>query len=202
MNLFALYLGTIFLIIATPGPSALLMIQDSSSYGLKRSLFNAFGSVMAAMILIALSLGGVAFLIRGIWIDVMAIAGAVLLIWVGINSLRPINLTSGQAKAASPKAIFKRAFYTGVSNPKDLIFFTTLLPQFILEGAPYWHSALYLATGWAVIDFSIMMLYALSSHIATKKITQSSVNKARAVTGALITVIGLTLFTKSVNHLL
>ena len=202
MSLFLLYLATIFLIIATPGPSALLIMQHSAAYGAKRCFYNAIGGVSAALILITLSLGGVAFLVQGIWINVLSILGACLLIWVGLNSFKPIELHKEENHSASNKAIFRSAFYTGISNPKDLIFFATLLPQFIITDLPYWQASLYLAAGWFVLDVGIMMGYALAAHLLAQRLSADALNITRRVSGVLITLIGGALLSSTAYQLI
>ncbi|WP_189606749.1 LysE family translocator [Saccharospirillum salsuginis] len=201
MTLFSLYLGTIFLIIATPGPSALLVIQHGASYGPKKCLFNAAGSVSASLVLISLSLGGLTFIAKGFWIDILSIAGAILLLWIGVQSIKPINIAPQEDSKKEGWPIFKAAFYTGISNPKDLIFFATLLPQFILVDIPYWQSAIYLALGWCFFDFTIMMAYAFAAHTLTTRFSPSAINNTRAASGAMIIIIGCTLLFKTAVHL-
>jgi threonine/homoserine/homoserine lactone efflux protein len=201
MNLYLLYLATIFLIIATPGPSILLIMQHSASYGVKRSFYNALGGVSAALILIILSLGGVALLIQGIWINVLSILGACLLVWIGFKNFKPIVLSEEGDHKESNKELFKTAFYTGISNPKDLIFFATLLPQFIITDLPYWQASLYLAFGWLVLDVSIMMSYALGAHLLAQKLSMGALNKTRAFSGVLLILIGGALLSSNAYQL-
>jgi len=201
MSLYLLYLATIFLIIATPGPSILLIMQHSASYGVKRSFYNALGGVSAALILIILSLGGVAFLIQGIWINVLSILGACLLVWIGFKNFKPIVLSEEGDHTESNKELFKTAFYTGISNPKDLIFFATLLPQFIITDLPYWQASLYLAFGWLVLDVSIMMSYALGAHLLAQKLSMGALNKTRAFSGVLLILIGGALLSSNAYQL-
>ncbi|WP_051206531.1 LysE family translocator [Oceanospirillum maris] len=201
MNLYLLYLATIFLIIATPGPSILLIMQHSASYGVKRSFYNALGGVSAALILIILSLGGVALLIQGIWINVLSILGACLLVWIGFKNFKPIVLSEEGDHKESNKELFKTAFYTGISNPKDLIFFATLLPQFIITDLPYWQASLYLAFGWLVLDVSIMMSYALGAYLLAQKLSMGALNKTRAFSGVLLILIGGALLSSNAYQL-
>jgi len=201
MNLYLLYLATIFLIIATPGPSILLIMQHSASYGVKRSFYNALGGVSAALILIILSLGGVALLIQGIWINVLSILGACLLVWIGFKNFKPIVLSEEGDHKESNKELFKTAFYTGISNPKDLIFFATLLPQFIITDLPYWQASLYLAFGWLVLDVNIMMSYALGAHLLAQKLSMDALNKTRAFSGVLLILIGGALLSSNAYQL-
>lgn len=200
MNLYLVYLASIFLIIATPGPSALLVIQHSASHGAYRCLYNALGSISASFLLIATSLAGVAFLFNDWWMNVLSITGAIVLIYIGLSSFKRIDVVNHRADQKKNIEIFKESFLTGISNPKDIIFFITLLPQFIDKSIPYYLSATYLTIGWVIIDFSIMMGYAFIAHIIAKKFDEKAINNTRKVSGALIIAIGGTLFFSSISN--
>ena len=202
MKQYTLYLATIFLIIITPGPSALLAIQHSAMFGAKKCLYNALGSISASFILIVVSLAGIAFILDEVWMNVLSILGAILLIYVGISAFKNIEINSVGMYEHNNLAIFKASFFTGISNPKDIIFFITLLPQFINKSVPYFVSASSLTVGWIAIDFSIMMGYAIIANMIAKKLNQSAINKTRKASGFLILIIGTTLLTKNIIYLI
>lgn len=202
MKHYTLYLATIFLIIVTPGPSALLVIQHSAMFGARKCLYNALGSICASFILIVISLAGIAFFLNDIWMNVLSILGAILLIYVGISGFKSIEVNRVGIYEHNNLALFKESFFTGISNPKDIIFFITLLPQFINQSIPYFVSATSLTIGWVIVDFGIMMGYAIIANIIAKKMNQSAINKMRKASGFLIIIIGLTLFIKNINYLI
>jgi threonine/homoserine/homoserine lactone efflux protein len=56
--------------------------------------------------------------------------------------------------------LFRQGFLVGISNPKDLLFFAALFPNFIDVAAPQLAQFTILAATWAAIDLSLMWLYA------------------------------------------
>lgn len=202
MELYLLYLATIFLIIATPGPSALLVIQHASIHGMGKCLYNALGSITASFMLITVSLAGLALLLNQFWLNTLSIIGAMLLIYIGLSNFKNAELTQPVSHLKSNGMIFREAFLTGISNPKDIVFFIALLPQFIDQSIPYHQSAITLVVGWVVLDFSIMMGYALITHLISSQFDKKAINAIRMLSGALITLIGGSLFTSSVTSLI
>lgn len=202
LELYLLYLATIFLIIATPGPSALLVIQHASMHGAGKCLHNALGSITASFILITMSLAGIAFVLNELWLNTLSIIGALLLIYIGLSSFKSTKLVCRAEYLQCNREIFSEAFLTGISNPKDIIFFLALLPQFVNQSIPYYLSAITLVAGWVVLDFSIMMGYALVAHLVSCQFDKKAIKVTRMTSGALITLIGGALFTSSVTNLI
>ena len=56
--------------------------------------------------------------------------------------------------------LFRKGFLVGISNPKDLLFFAALFPNFINTSEPHMLQFTVLALTWACFDFSIMFIYA------------------------------------------
>jgi threonine/homoserine/homoserine lactone efflux protein len=67
----------------------------------------------------------------------MKIAGAIYLAWLGIQAIKSFLLNSGSAnltqriQEVSAWQIFLRGFVTNILNPKVIIFYLALLPQFV-----------------------------------------------------------------------
>ena len=176
-------------------------MQHSVMFGAKKCLYNAFGSICASFILIVISLAGIALFLDEVWMNVLSILGAILLIYVGLSSFKNIDISSAGMYEHNNFAIFKESFFTGISNPKDIIFFVTLLPQFINQSTPYLVSAVSLTVGWIILDLSIMMGYAVIANIIAKKLNPTAINRTRKASGFLIIVIGTTLLTKNLIYL-
>ena len=134
------------------------------------------------------------------WMNVLSIFGAILLIYVGLSGFKNIKISSVGIYEHKNLALFKESFFTGISNPKDIIFFVTLLPQFINQSISYLVSATSLTVGWIIVDFSIMMGYAIIANIIAKKLNQSAINKMRKASGFLIIIIGATLLTRNIVY--
>ncbi|RTR37306.1 LysE family translocator [Shewanella canadensis] len=176
-----LYFFAVLLIAIAPGTMAVLSMSHGIHYGKSRSLATALGSVTSALILMAASAAGLGALLSATeyGFTILKYCGAAYLIFLGIKLL----LTKASAKGldlqhikgkGSPKQMFKQAFLVGISNPKDLLFFGALFPQFIDITAPQGPQLATLAVTWAVVDFSFVMLYASMANVLAPTLKTSN----------------------------
>ena len=82
------------------------------------------------------------------------------------------------APAAERRGPFLKGFLVQGANPKALIFFTALLPQFIDPGAPIAPQVLVLGLSSVVIELVALCTYAAASHRARR------LARSRRVAGA------------------
>mgnify|MGYP001819547017 CR=1 FL=1 len=131
-----LYVSTVLVLMSTPGPSHLLMLSTSMSNGFHRSLATAAGDLTANAIQICLAGFGLAAVITSTryGLAVVKWAGVAYLVWIGLRqilaSLGP-GAESTPAPRASPRQLWLRGFVTSASNPKAVVFFAALFPQFL-----------------------------------------------------------------------
>lgn len=139
--LFFLALAVVFLL---PGPDMILLLQTGARQGRGAALATAIGLGIARGCHVALAALGLAALFKAApWtFEVVRLAGAAYLLWIGIQCLRStlvpilnggdVAQTQGQWREA-----VRRGLLTNLLNPKALLFCSVLLPQFIVaEGAP------------------------------------------------------------------
>jgi len=131
-----LYVGTVLIFMSTPGPSHLLMLSVSMSNGFKRSLATAAGDLTANAIQMVLAGLGLAVLVTNSQYGFAIIkwAGVSYLVWVGIRQI----IASFGRDTSSPKVpevsllrLWLRGFITSAANPKAVVFFAALFPQFL-----------------------------------------------------------------------
>ncbi|MFY0641717.1 MAG: LysE family translocator [Bermanella sp.] len=200
MELFLVYIFTCFLIIATPGPSAFLMMQHAASNGINKCLYNSLGSILASSILIIMALAGASFFIGTVIIDLLSLVGGLFLVWIGITCFRRETLGGDEGFSLTAFSIFKSAFLTGLTNPKDIIFFVAFLPQFLISDIPYWLAGLYLLIGWVCLDFSIMLCYGLlSKYYINMTHNNQGVMHIRMTSGVLMFLVGTSLSFTAIN---
>jgi|SRR5689334_107048 threonine/homoserine/homoserine lactone efflux protein len=133
--LFFMALTVVYLL---PGPDMILLLQTGVRQGKGAALATALGLGVARGCHVALAALGLATLFRTApWtFDVVRLAGAAYLLWIGIQCLRTTMLPSlngadaTTAKPRWPEAI-QRGLLTNLLNPKALLFCSVLLPQFI-----------------------------------------------------------------------
>ncbi|MCE9680533.1 LysE family transporter [Shewanella sp. AS1] len=171
LDTWLLYLFAIVLIALSPGTMAILSMSHGIHFGKSRSLATASGSVCSALLLMCASAAGLGALLSA-WeygFSVLKYCGAAYLLYLGIKLLltkakdHKISLSAtGEGK---PALLFKQAFMVGISNPKDLLFFGALFPQFIDMSQPQGPQLAILAGTWALVDFSFVMIYACLANI-------------------------------------
>ncbi|WP_394204227.1 LysE family translocator [Shewanella waksmanii] len=176
-----LYLVAILLIAISPGTMAVLSMSHGIHFGKARSLATAIGSVSSALLLMFASAAGLGAILSAseYGFTILKYCGAAYLIYLGIKLL--LTKASGQGLdlqhikgKGTPKQMFKEAFLVGISNPKDLLFFGALFPQFIDISAPQGPQLAILAITWAVVDFSFVMLYASMANVLAPSLKTSN----------------------------
>lgn len=132
------YLLASILIIIAPGPSVLFIIARAIAWGRKTAVYTVVGNVAGAYVLsvfVALGLGPV--LQRSdLAYSIIQWGGGAYLFYLGIDAIRhrKVHAADMKQKTGSQPAPFtsmRDGFWVGILNPKTLIFFAAVLPQFI-----------------------------------------------------------------------
>ncbi|WP_397457634.1 LysE family translocator [Pseudomonas asplenii] len=135
-----LYLLALAMVYLLPGPDMILLLQSGARHGRALALTTALGLAIARACHVGLAALGLAALFKAApWtFDLVRLAGATYLLWIGIRMLRPGTLASleGDAQAANTlrlgwRGAFRQGLLTNLLNPKALLFCSVLLPQFI-----------------------------------------------------------------------
>ncbi len=156
-GLFAAFAVASFLIIIVPGPSVLFVISRGVALGRKAALLTVLGNeagVMVQVVVVAAGLGAVLQRSAAL-LDVVRLGGAAYLVYLGVQAIRHRRELSTvlDATATRPsRHIFREGFIVGVTNPKVIVFFTAVLPQFVdPDAGPIPAQLLILGTTFALI---------------------------------------------------
>ena len=134
-------LGTIFIVLL-PGPNSLYVMSVASRWGVAAGYRGACGVFVGDAILMLLSAGGAASLLKttpALFL-VIKYAGAAYLAWVGIGLLRSAFAMwrgHGDNTAAPPPDAsrpFRAALLISLMNPKAILFFVSFFIQFVDPG--------------------------------------------------------------------
>jgi homoserine/homoserine lactone efflux protein len=137
LRLILIFAVTEFLLCLTPGPAVLLVVSQAVKNGSRASLRGAAGILTGNVFYFVLSaLGLGALLISSATLfQIIRWAGAVYLVFVGVRLLatrRPAAVAYQGAPSTIPSMrLFSQGLLTQLSNPKAIIFFSALLPQFV-----------------------------------------------------------------------
>jgi len=135
-NLVAFAIVAIPLILA-PGPSVLFVIGRSLSLGKIGGLLSVVGNAIGGIVVVMAVAFGVGILIAQsvIVFTIVKIVGAAYLIYLGVQAIRHRRATADAATApigrSAPWRVLAQGFLVGVSNPKTIVFFIAVLPQFV-----------------------------------------------------------------------
>jgi threonine/homoserine/homoserine lactone efflux protein len=136
--MFWLFLTTVVALIITPGPDMIYVAGRSLSQGGKAAVFSALGvatGYVGHSLLVTLGLASV-LAASPVVFRMIQLSGAVYLIYLAITMLRSkVSLFLAEnSQQSSPFLLFKQGVVTSVLNPKGLLFYFAILPQFCIEG--------------------------------------------------------------------
>ncbi|EGU42554.1 LysE family translocator [Vibrio splendidus] len=165
------YLLAVLILTASPGPSSLLCMTKGVQSGFKLSIFTALGSLTAISGILTLSFTGLGVIIGSseVVFNVIKWTGAAYLIFLGWKSLRssqqdydqlPGQESDSKAVRESILSHYVSGFIVGASNPKAILFFTALFPQFIDPSLALLPQFAVFASTFAVMELSWLLVYA------------------------------------------
>ncbi len=131
-----LFLITSIGLSVSPGPNSLLALTHSALHGRRKTVYTIAGSLLGFTMVIALCMFGIGALIKSslVWLTALKWVGGLYLIWLGIKLWRSPAVAfdaHGGHVEASGRSLFRQGFLSAATNPKGLLFFSALLPQFI-----------------------------------------------------------------------
>jgi threonine/homoserine/homoserine lactone efflux protein len=135
-NLLAFALASLVLI-AIPGPSVLFVIGRSLALGRKGGLLSVLGNALGMVPqIIAVALGvGVALAQSMVLFTILKFAGAAYLVYLGVRAIRHrggrTTTAAGPVPPSSTWRMLGEGFLVGATNPKSIVFFVAVLPQFV-----------------------------------------------------------------------
>lgn len=162
---FGMFLLTNLVLSLTPGPAVLLVTGHAAANGWQRSQASVLGIMSGNTVYCLLSaLGlGVLFLRAPMLVSLVKGIGAAYLAWIGIKALLSADkpLVLKEAGPAAPAcALYRQALVLQLSNPKSVLFFCALLPQFVAGGDAVW-PMLVLGFAAIVLEYPVLTAYSL-----------------------------------------
>lgn len=135
-NLLTFALAAIALI-ALPGPSVLFVIGRSLALGRVGGFLSVLGNALGLIPVVAAVALGLGVLVTEsiVLFTIIKFAGAAYIVYLGIQAIRHRKTaTRGigvSVTRKTPWRLVAEGFVVGVTNPKSLVFFVAVLPQFV-----------------------------------------------------------------------
>lgn len=157
--------------VVSPGPAVLLAVTNGIRYGFVRSLYSSLGNVIGILIVSGAAIFGMGAILKtsAFLFTVLKICGALYLIYLGVRQwvsrhrLFEINPDISGAGRDNCSAFIK-GFFVALSNPKAILFFTALFPQFVDLSKPVPMQFAVLTFTFMALSFLILAIYAKSAH--------------------------------------
>lgn len=193
------YLATMFVASIIPGPSMMLALTHGMRHGTAAAAVSGMGNVAASLIQAGVSMAGLGILLTTCepLFTAVRYAGAAYLVWLGIGLWRSAPLNVGLSSPTGKRSVglcklWLDAFLVAMGNPKAIIFFTALFPQFIHPGSMTVRECCFLASGLAIPAFVAWMLYALCGQQVAGMFSRAGVGRwANRVLGGTFVGLGV-----------
>lgn len=193
------YTTVTFFYVTSPGPAIILAIVNGLRADMKTVMISSLANIIGLFILSTASILGLGVILKtsSTLFMIVKILGALYLIYLGYKFLRNkggfnISDLEDEKIVKSKKSYFLESFILAVTNPKPILFFTAIFPQFLdlnSSIAPQF----FIMTGiFLLISFSSLCTY---SYISKKSKAffknQRRINIVNKITGGLFIFMGL-----------
>jgi RhtB (resistance to homoserine/threonine) family protein len=206
----AAFLGVSVIVIVTPGPDTALTIRNALLGGRASGLATAAGVATGQATWALFTAAGLAALLRASQTAFLAvrIVGAAYLVYLGVEALLaavrsrrespgPAAL-AGDSRRSLPAQAFRQGLLSNLSNPKMVVFFIALLPQFTGRHPAF---VIVLSLGLVLCSLTLAWLsaYAVAVAKAGDFLREARIRRLLdGLTGSVLIVLGLRLASERV----
>ena len=188
-------------LVLTPGPNMVYCVSRSLTQGPRAGLLSLAGVVLGFVVhLLAASLGLTALLLAvPMAFDAIRIAGALYLLWMAWQAVKPGGAAPFQARALpvdGPRKLFMMGFMTNLLNPKVAMFYLSFFPQFLHPERGHWLlQCLLLGAIQIAVSGAVNALIILGAGTITAFLSQSAgwLRAQRYVMGSVLAALALRL---------
>ncbi len=174
MTSYWLFVTLAAITILSPGPGVVLTLSNSIRYGISKSVSGVAGIAFGTLIVAAISATGVGVILAtsALMFSIMKYLGAAYLIYLGIKSWRsaPVTLSTKTLYNGNHRQRFLEGLLIQITNPKAVVFFMSVFPQFADVTPDYQTTFTLLVATYCSLLLIIHMAYALMAGCAREKL--------------------------------
>jgi len=165
-----IFSGIALIAVISPGPAVLLSVTNSVTYGFTKSIYSSFGNITGILIVSGTAVLGLGAVLQTslLLFTILKISGAIYLIYLGFrqwNVRHNVFEKSNELNKSIQQShkSFIQGILVAISNPKAILFFTALFPQFLDLSKPVAIQFLVLTATFMLYSFIILVAYAIGA---------------------------------------
>lgn len=185
-----LFCATDLVLSLTPGPAVLLVVSLGMTRGARAGVRAGCGILTANAGYFALSASGLGALLLASWNVFFLVKwlGAGYLAWIGAGMLLRRPDPAGPLPVPARGNSFRLGFLLNASNPKNLVYFVAILPQFIDPAGRLASQVAILALSSVVIELFVLAGYAVLAERAQRFVRTPRAQLLVQRTGGLLLI--------------
>lgn len=201
LGLYSIFLVTTVMLILVPGPAAITVAAQGATHSPQKVFLCVLGVASADAIFFALSATGIASLIvaSNHLFSIIKWLGVAYLLYLGITALFS---KSGSIKIdakstnLTPVKLFTKGLVIQLANPKALMYFSALLPQFIDSNEPIVFQIFLMGLSCLLADIVVYSLFSrMGAHLAKQRMKACVVNLINKAAGITLISTGIKMAT-------
>ena len=198
-----LFCSVALLVTFSPGPAVLLAISNAIAVGPRRAMISSMGNGFGLFIISGVAMAGMGVVLAtsATAFMLLKLAGALYLVYLGVKQWRSKTSIVADAPvaqgAANPNSfwkLFRQGLTVALTNPKAILFFSALFPQFITPGEPVAIQFTVLTTSFVACAMLAHLFYAnLARLLKTQLATPGRAKLFNRISGGAFVLLGLSL---------
>jgi threonine/homoserine/homoserine lactone efflux protein len=206
------YIIAAMIIILAPGPSVLFVIARAIAWGRRIAVFTVAGNVTGAFVLSSLVAFGLGPILSSSALAYSAVqwGGGGYLVYLGISAIRArkIHAADMRNQGGSVPTFWRSVrdgFWVGALNPKGLVFYAAVLPQFVdIERGHVTSQLLLLGALFSILAFISDGTWGLLAGTARAWLAsdEKRLENLRSIGGLVMITLGLLVIASAVRDLI
>lgn len=187
----------------SPGPAILLALRNGLTFGIRAVVWSSLGNITGLLCLSAAAMLGLGLMLKSsaLLFSIVKVLGAMYLFYIGMRhllgrtSLMQVEACQADSsRAYRPYRLYREALFIAAFNPKPILFFTALFPQFISTQEPLLPQFLILTGIFMLLSFITLIAYASVAARAKRALQRPSfLTWVNRVFGAVFIAFGASL---------
>ena len=168
------FFGAAIAIAVSPGAGAIQSMATGLTHGVRRGYWSILGLEIGLMLQLSLVAAGLGAVVTNsiLAFNIIKWIGVAYLFYLAVRQWRTATVDLreqvGRAMDGGRLSLVVRGFLVNATNPKGLVFFLAVLPQFVVPASPLLPQYLAIGVTMVVVDLVVMGLY---TGLASKLLT-------------------------------